>query len=87
MWPNEAVPMLQDRFDTKDWQMFREAATEEETVNLEEYTTSVLGAEDVTTIKTATAPHNQKPWLNAEVRCLLRERDAAFWGGGEMQTH
>ena len=86
VWPDEAVPMLQDCFQTTDWQMFREAAAESGDVNLEEYTSSVLGyikkcVEDVTISKTITIPANQKPWLNADVRSLLRVRDAAFKSG------
>ena len=55
-------------------------------MDLEEYTSSVLGyirkcMEDVTTSKTITIRPNQKPWLNAEVRSLLRTRDAAFRDG------
>lgn len=57
--------------------MFKEAAAEGGDVNLEEYTSSVLGyirkfVEDVTTSKTITIPANQKPWQNAEVCCLLK---------------
>ena len=86
VWPTEAVSMLQDCFETTDWQMFKEAATEGNTVNLEEYSESVLAyiakcVEDVTTTKTITISPNQKPWLNAEVHHLLRIRDAAFKTG------
>ncbi|KAK0146371.1 hypothetical protein N1851_014319 [Merluccius polli] len=83
VWPDGAVPMLQDCFETTDWQIFREAATSESSVDLEEYTSSVLGyirkcMEDVTTSKTITIRPNQKPWLNAEVRSLLRTWGTAF---------
>lgn len=66
VWPDEAVPMLQDCFQTTDWQMFKEAASEGGDVNLEEYTSSVLDyirkcVEDVTTSKTIAIPANQKP--------------------------
>ena len=72
VWPAEAVPMLKDCFETTDWQMFKEAVTEGNTVNLEEYSESVLAyiakcVEDVTTTKTITISPNQKPWPNAEV--------------------
>lgn len=65
VWPTEAVSMLQDCFETTEWQMFKEAATEGDTVNLEQYTKSVLGyidkcVEDVTIIKTIAIPPNQK---------------------------
>lgn len=49
MWPGSAVPMLQDCFEITDWQ----GAVSESGVDLEEYTSSVLGyirkcMEDVT---------------------------------------
>lgn len=85
VWPTEAVSMLQDCFETTEWQ-FKEAATKGDTVNLEENTKSVPGyiekcVEDVTITKTITIPPNQKPWLNAEVHHLLKARDAAFRAG------
>ncbi len=55
-------------------------------MDLEEYTSSVLGfisrcADDVAITRTVTCFPNQKPWLNAEVRALLKARDAAFRAG------
>ncbi len=87
VWPTEAVPLFQVCFETTAWQMFREAGTEGDTVNLEEYTLSVLGyikkyVQDFTTTKAIVVPPNQKPWLNAEVRCLLRAQDAAIRARG-----
>jgi len=46
---------------------------------MEEYTSSVLSffskcANDVTTTRVVTCYPNQKPWLNAEVRALLKAR-------------
>ncbi|KAK1787328.1 hypothetical protein P4O66_002830 [Electrophorus voltai] len=66
--------------------MFKEAATDGGTVNLEEYTASVTGyiskcIDDVTVSKTITTHPNQKPWMTAEVRMLLRTRDSAFRTG------
>ncbi|XP_062851034.1 uncharacterized protein LOC134314382 [Trichomycterus rosablanca] len=88
VWPEGAVSRLQDCFETTDWQIFREAATSESNVDLEEYTTSVMDyirtcMENVTTSKTITIRQNQKPWINGEVRSLLRTRDAAFRDGDE----
>ncbi|XP_062394808.1 ribonuclease inhibitor-like isoform X2 [Sardina pilchardus] len=79
VWPTDAASVLQDCFQCTDWQVFREAATNEGEVDLEEYTSSVLGyiskcTDDVTTTKTITCYPNQKPWLNAEVRGLLKAR-------------
>ncbi|KAI3352042.1 hypothetical protein L3Q82_020854 [Scortum barcoo] len=75
VWPSDAVPALQDCFQRTDWQIFREAAACEGEVDLEDYTSAVLGyiskcTEDVT--RTVTEYPNQKPWLNAEVRSLLK---------------
>ncbi|KAI3371020.1 hypothetical protein L3Q82_023668 [Scortum barcoo] len=70
-------------------QIFREAAACEGEVDLEEYTSAVLGyiskcTEDVTSTRTVTGYPNQKPWLNAEVRSLLKARDAAFRSGDRL---
>ncbi|KAI3369629.1 hypothetical protein L3Q82_025345 [Scortum barcoo] len=58
-------------------------------VDLEDYTSAVLGyiskcTEDVTSTRTVTEYPNQKPWLNAEVRSLLKARDAAFRSGDRL---
>uniref|UniRef100_A0A3B1K914 Reverse transcriptase domain-containing protein n=1 Tax=Astyanax mexicanus TaxID=7994 RepID=A0A3B1K914_ASTMX len=85
-WPPGAISALQDCFEHTDWDMFREAATSDDSINLEEYTDSVTGyiskcIEDVTVSKTITSRPNQKPWMTAEVRALLRSRDKAFKSG------
>ncbi|GAA6231470.1 uncharacterized protein LOC109141784 [Lates japonicus] len=89
VWPSDAVPALQDCFQCTDWQIFREAAVCEGEVDLEDYTSAVLGyiskcVEDVTSTRTVTDYPNQKPWLNAEVRSLLKARDAAFRSGDRV---
>ncbi|KAI4900497.1 hypothetical protein NFI96_007889, partial [Prochilodus magdalenae] len=66
--------------------MFREAATSGDSINLEEYTESVTGyiskcIDDVTVSKVITTHPNQKPWMTAEVRVLLRTRDKVFRSG------
>ncbi|KAI4878794.1 hypothetical protein NFI96_009235 [Prochilodus magdalenae] len=66
--------------------MFREAATYSTTTDLEEYTSSVTSyigkcIDDVTVSKTITTRPNQKPWMTAEVRALLKARDSAFKEG------
>ncbi|KAI3375424.1 hypothetical protein L3Q82_021910, partial [Scortum barcoo] len=91
VWPSDAVPALQVCFQPTDWQIFREAAVREGEVDLEDYTSAVLGyiskcTEDVTSTRTVTTEYlNQKPWLNAEVRSLLlKARDAAFRSGDRL---
>ncbi|KAI4879014.1 hypothetical protein NFI96_008915 [Prochilodus magdalenae] len=85
-WPSGAISALQDCFEHSDWQMFREAATYSTTTGLEEYTSSVTSyigkcIDDVTVSKTITTRPNQKPWMTAEVRALLKARDSAFKEG------
>ncbi|KAK1786882.1 hypothetical protein P4O66_017263, partial [Electrophorus voltai] len=80
-WPAGAISALQDCFEQTTWITFKEAATDGGTVNLEEYTASVTGyiskcIDDVTVSKTITTRPNQKPWMTAEVRMLLRTRDS-----------
>lgn len=83
IWPVVAISALQDCFECTDWHMFREAATYGDSTNLEEYTASVTSyiskcIDDVTFSKTITTRSNQKPWMTAEVRALLRTQDSAF---------
>ncbi|XP_072911359.1 uncharacterized protein [Hemitrygon akajei] len=87
-WPAGAISALQDCFENTDWHMFREAATDGDSTNLEEYTASVTSyiskcIDDVTLSKTITTHANQKPWMTAEVRALLRARDSAFRAGNK----
>ncbi|XP_037389126.1 uncharacterized protein LOC119262214 [Pygocentrus nattereri] len=56
VWPSDGNAVLQDCFSCTDWQVFREAAECEGELDLEEYTSAVLGyiskcTEDVTTTK------------------------------------
>ncbi|KAK3560578.1 hypothetical protein QTP86_010916 [Hemibagrus guttatus] len=85
-WPAGAISALQDCFECTDWNRFREAATNGNSMNLEVYTTSVTSyigkcIDDVTVSKTITTRSNQKPWMTAEVRALLKLRDSAFRAG------
>nr|XP_055074620.1 uncharacterized protein LOC129454148 [Misgurnus anguillicaudatus] len=86
VWPEGAVAALQDCFECTDWDMFKEAASYDQQTCLDEYTDSVTGyiekcIEDVTVLRTVTTRANQKPWLTAETRALLRAKDAAFRSG------
>ncbi|KAI4879859.1 hypothetical protein NFI96_004004 [Prochilodus magdalenae] len=85
-WPPGAVSALQDCFEHTDWEMFKEAATSGDSINLGKYTESVTGyiskcIDDVTASKVITTHPNQKPWMTAEVRVLLGARDKAFKSG------
>ncbi|KAK3519702.1 hypothetical protein QTP70_001713 [Hemibagrus guttatus] len=88
-WPVGATSALQDCFECTDWNMFKEAATSGSFINLEEYTTSVTSyvgkcIDDVTVSKTITTRSNQKPWMIAKVRALLKSRDFTFRAGDKM---
>ncbi|KAK3550750.1 hypothetical protein QTP70_004593 [Hemibagrus guttatus] len=85
-WPAGAISALQDCFECTDWNMFKEAATNNDSINFEEYTTSVtcyIGKciDDVTVSKTITTRSYQKPWMIAEVHAPLKLRDSAFRAG------
>ncbi len=87
IWPDDATSTLQDYFQcTTDWNMFKEAATYNNHTDLQEYTETVTAyikkcIDDVTVTKTITTRANQKPWMTAEVRGLLKTRDEAFRSG------
>ncbi|KAK3507849.1 hypothetical protein QTP70_001424, partial [Hemibagrus guttatus] len=88
-WPSGAIAALQDCFECTDWNMFKEAATNGDSINLEEYTTSVTNyigkcIDNVIVSKTITTCSNQKPWMTAEVRALLKSRDSAFRAGDKV---
>ncbi|KAK3570014.1 hypothetical protein QTP86_009166 [Hemibagrus guttatus] len=85
-WPAGAISALQDCFECTDWNMFRGAATNGDSINLEEYTTSLTSyiskcIDDVTISKTITTHSNQKPWMTAEVCALLKSRDSTIRAG------
>ncbi len=88
VWPEGSSEALQDCFDTTDWDMFKQAATYNNTTDLQEYTETVTAyitkcVDDVTVTKTITVRANQKPWVTGEVYRLLKARNAAFRAGDE----
>lgn len=69
--------------------MFRQAATHNNTVDLQEYTETVTAymrkcMDDVTVSRTISIRANQKPWLTGEVHRLWKARNAAFRAGDEV---
>ncbi|KAI3364745.1 hypothetical protein L3Q82_000901 [Scortum barcoo] len=89
--PSDAVPALQDCFQRTDWQIFREAAACEGEggpgglyISCPRLHQQVHRGRHVTSTRTVTEYPNQKPWLNAEVRSLLKARDAAFRSGDRL---
>ncbi len=86
IWPENATSTLQDCFQCTDWNMFKEAATYNNHTDLQEYTETVTAyikkcMDDVTVTKTITTRANQKPWIAADVRGLLKTRYEAFRSG------
>ncbi|KAK3551823.1 hypothetical protein QTP70_028998 [Hemibagrus guttatus] len=84
-WPAEAISALQDCFECTDLDMFREATTNGDSINLEEYMTSVTSyigkCIDEKTVSKTTTRSNQKPWMTVEVRALLKSTDSTFRAG------
>ncbi len=85
IWPENAT-LIQDCFQCTDWNMFKEAATYNNHTDLQEYTETVTAyikkcIDDVRVTKTITTLANQKLWMTAEVRGLLKTRDEAFRSG------
>ncbi len=81
VWP--ATSALQDYFQDTDWNMFKEAATNKKHTDLQEYNETVTAyikkcIDDVTVTETITTHANQKPWMTAEVRGLLKTGDEAI---------
>ena len=64
--PEGSTEALQDCFNTTDWNVFKQAATCDNTTDLQEYTDAVTAyitkcTDDVTILKTITVRANQKP--------------------------
>ncbi|KAK3561385.1 hypothetical protein QTP86_033495 [Hemibagrus guttatus] len=86
-WPAGTISALQDSFECTDWNMFREAATNGHTTDLEEYTSSVTSyiskcIEEVTISKTITTRSNQKPWMTAKVCAKIQGLCLQSWRQG-----
>ncbi|KAF7711966.1 hypothetical protein HF521_000977 [Silurus meridionalis] len=86
VWPEGAISSLQQQFQDTDWNMFASQATLDSHTDMDSYTSSVLDhintcIDNVTTVKHVKCFPNQKPWMNSEVRLLLKARDAAFKSG------
>ena len=86
VWPQDALPALQDCFDCTQWSIFREAATSGDFIDLQEYTEAVVGfiskcVDDVTQVETVKTHATRKQWLTGEVCSLLKTRDFAFKAG------
>ena len=88
VWPEEADSMLQDKFQHTTWSVFATQATLDSHTDIDHYASSILDyisttINSVTTLKQITTYPNQKPWMNKEVRQLLKARNIAFRSGDE----
>lgn len=86
VWPAGADSTFQERFLHTDWSVFASQATSGAHTDIDSYTSSVLDhinttIDSVTTQKQITTYPNQKPWMNREVRLLLKSRNTAFRSG------
>ena len=87
VWNEETDLVLQDCFDSTDWDVFKTAAMREDcTVDLEEYASVDTGyistcIDIVVPTKCCKTYPNQKPWINCDVRSMLRARSTAFASG------
>ncbi|KAI4895505.1 hypothetical protein NFI96_002417 [Prochilodus magdalenae] len=68
----------------------RSAATTDSLVDINEYATSVTGfimkcVDNLTQTKQIRTLPNQKPWMNSDVRSLLKAHDAAFKSGNSEE--
>ena len=86
VWPEGADSALQQRFEHTDWSVFATQATLDSHTDIDTYASSVLdfintNINSVTTLKQITTFPNQKPWMNREVRLLLKAGDTAFRSG------
>lgn len=75
--PDEAEAALQDCFGCPLRQMFRDAATQDKNISLEEYTSSVKSyiincVDGVVSTKTDGSFPNQRTWMNGEMTALSR---------------
>lgn len=86
VWPEGSDSLLQHQFQHTDWRLFATQATLDSHTDIETYASSVLDyinicINNVTTHKLIKTFPNQKPWMNREIRLLLKARGAAFRSG------
>ncbi|XP_037400811.1 uncharacterized protein LOC108414208 [Pygocentrus nattereri] len=91
VWSPETESILQDCFATTDWDVFKAAATtEDSSVSIQEYAEHVSGYIStcvdyiVPTTQVKRFP-NQKPWINSQVRHMLHARSLAYRSGNETE--
>ena len=90
VWLDGAMDRLQNCFEYTDLDIFKQAANDNNHIDLNTYTSSVLDyitfcMNSVTTQKTILTLRNHKPWMNATVTGLLKAQDAAFHSSGDAE--
>ncbi len=74
---------VQGCFECTDWSVFRQAATKDQEIDIEDYAVAVSGyiykcMEDVCVTKCITVRANEKPWMTAEVRAPAESKRFCF---------
>lgn len=75
-WDNEAEEVLQDCFETSDWQIYEDAANG----NINEHTDSLdilentLGSDNIITKTPVCKYPNQKLWVNKDIHAKFKVR-------------
>lgn len=82
-WSDNALSQLQDCFDRTDWDLFSLDDVGEHTVTVLTYIKHCV--DSVTVERYTKSFPNQKPWMSAEVKRLLKRRDSALWSGDKEQ--
>ncbi|KAK7888822.1 hypothetical protein WMY93_024382 [Mugilogobius chulae] len=87
VWSDESLQTLQDCFERTEWGVFKTAAIREDlSLDLDEYAVVVSGVykhlyREYIQTKICKIYPNDKPWMNWEVRSMMRARSAAFESG------
>ena len=91
LWTPDTESILQDCFAQTDWDVFKAAATlEDSSVSIQDYAEYVTGyistcVDNIVPTLQVTRFPNQKPWINSQVRHMLRARSIAFKSGNETE--
>ncbi len=85
IWPEDAIPMLQDCFHHTTWDVFEGEGTFT-CESLDEYTTNILYyiifcVDRVTSWKQVHVASNRKPWMTHNVQQIIRARNIAYRSG------
>ena len=76
-WTEEADSMLQDCLENTEWNMFKDSSTQDSSINIEEYTLSVIGfirkcVDDVPILKPKTLDERRYPYNAESLYCSIQ---------------